>query len=223
MILAEDGLTLRGEGDEATIAQIRALLSAPAAGVKIRLADLTATPVAAPVAPPEPAPVAPPPPAAPVAPPSAPVAQPAPVAPPAPVVAAPAAPAPEPKRPLSAVEAACQQKLAARIAGDAIKFRTASADIDKASGGVIADLARVLQGCPEAKVEIEGHTDNVGKSDRNKKLSQERAKAVVRALVAAGVAEDRLSSAGYGEERPIAPNVTRDGRAQNRRTEFVVK
>lgn len=70
------------------------------------------------------------------------------------------------------------------------------------------------------KVRIEGHTDNVGGDDTNQRLSQDRAQAVLRYLVDQGIDEKRLEAVGYGSSRPIAPNLTRRGREQNRRVEF---
>ncbi|MCB1543894.1 MAG: OmpA family protein [Rhodoblastus sp.] len=110
-----------------------------------------------------------------------------------------------------------------RLAQNTIKFRTSSDEIEAASAPVIADLAAVLKGCASVKVEIAGHTDNAGDPAFNKDLSLRRAQSVAKALVAKGIAADRMSAAGYGDERPIASNATREGRAQNRRTEFVVK
>jgi OOP family OmpA-OmpF porin len=189
MILGEDGLVIRGEGDEAAVAKIRAALAAPPAGARIKLADLTAI-------------AAGPPPQAAQAPPA---------------VAAP------PRRELNPAEQACQQKLVDQIKAKNIQFRTGSADIEKESEGLIEDLAKILKSCPGVKVEVGGHTDNTGDADGNKQLSKERAQSVLSALVAAGASADRLSAAGYGDEKPVATNETREGRAQNRRTEFVVQ
>jgi len=205
MILAEDGLTIRGVGDQGSVDAIRAALSGLPAGVRIKLADLTAIAPSPPPqpAPPQPAPPQPEPPRAPAAPP-------------------PQA-APEPRRPLTAEEAACQKQMVDRLAQNTIKFKTSSDEIAAESGPLIEDLANVLKGCAGVKVEIAGHTDNVGPADFNKDLSLRRAQSVARALEGKGITADRLSAAGYGDERPIASNDTREGRAQNRRTEFVVK
>lgn len=73
------------------------------------------------------------------------------------------------------------------------------------------------------KASIEGHTDNVGEAGANKALSQRRATSVVTALKAAGIAPDRLTSAGWGSEKPVADNGTDAGRAKNRRVELVKK
>ncbi len=212
MVLAEDGLTIRGIGDPAAVDAIRAALSSLPAGVRIKLADLTAvSPPPQPAAPPpQPAPQAAPQPAPQVAP------------PPAPQVAPPAS-APQLRRPLTAEESACQKQMVDRLAQNTIKFRTSSDEIEAESASVIDDLAAVLRGCASVKVEIAGHTDNVGNAEFNKDLSLRRAQSVVNALETKGIAADRMSAAGYGDERPIVGNDTREGRAQNRRTEFVVK
>jgi len=70
------------------------------------------------------------------------------------------------------------------------------------------------------RIRIEGHTDNVGKSADNLKLSQDRAAAVVQWLSDHGVNKDRCIAVGFGDQKPIADNKTDDGKAQNRRTEF---
>ena len=72
------------------------------------------------------------------------------------------------------------------------------------------------------KIEVGGHTDNVGDDALNMKLSHDRAKSVREYLVNGGIAADRLQAKGYGELNPIATNDTDDGRKSNRRTEFVI-
>ena len=72
------------------------------------------------------------------------------------------------------------------------------------------------------KVRVEGHTDNVGSKATNDKLSQDRAQAVVDYLVDQGIDRSRLKAEGFGSSRPIAPNLTRRGREQNRRVEFYI-
>jgi outer membrane protein OmpA-like peptidoglycan-associated protein len=72
------------------------------------------------------------------------------------------------------------------------------------------------------KVEVQGHTDNVGGAAYNLNLSQRRVEAVVRYLTAKGVSADRLIAKGYGATRPIVPNDTEDHRAENRRVQFVI-
>jgi len=89
----------------------------------------------------------------------------------------------------------------------------------------IAELDRVyklLEDTPTLKIEMSGHTDNIGSASYNQKLSEERAKAVVDYLVRKGISADRLTYKGYGMTQPVASNDTEDGRQQNRRTEFKV-
>ncbi len=106
---------------------------------------------------------------------------------------------------------------------DQVKFKTASAEIDKGkdSEDVLQAVLDVLTKHPELKkVRVEGHTDNRGGAAMNKKLSADRAASVVKWLVARGIDKARLTSAGFGEERPIASNDTEEGRRNNRRVEF---
>jgi len=77
-----------------------------------------------------------------------------------------------------------------------------------------------LKSMPEMKVEIQGHTDNVGGQEYNQNLSEKRAMAVMNYLVSKGIAEDRLSIKGFGFSKPIARNDTAEGRAMNRRVQF---
>lgn len=106
---------------------------------------------------------------------------------------------------------------------DAIHFDTGQDTIKPESSPVLDAIARVLSDHPELKrIRVEGHTDNVGGAAYNKDLSRRRAAQVVRALVARGVAAERLSSEGYGFERPVAPNDTSLNRARNRRVEFTI-
>ncbi|RZJ91937.1 MAG: OmpA family protein, partial [Chryseobacterium sp.] len=79
-----------------------------------------------------------------------------------------------------------------------------------------------LKDNPTLTIQINGHTDNVGKPADNVKLSNDRADAVVKYIVAKGIAAARLSSKGFGATVPVAPNTTEEGKAQNRRTELKV-
>jgi OOP family OmpA-OmpF porin len=77
--------------------------------------------------------------------------------------------------------------------------------------------------CPDAVIEISGHTDSVGNDDTNSQLSQRRAEEVSEYLKKAGVGAERMTAVGYGKTRPVASNDTEEGRARNRRIEFDVK
>jgi OmpA-OmpF porin, OOP family len=101
-----------------------------------------------------------------------------------------------------------------------INFETASATIQQDSLTQLEQVAQMLQSSPDLKVEVGGHTDNVGTPESNQKLSEARAKSVVAALVSKGVATARLTSKGYGQASPVADNRTEEGRAKNRRVEL---
>ena len=101
---------------------------------------------------------------------------------------------------------------------DRVTFRTGSAGIDMVkSNDQLMNLAEILMAYPKVKLKIGGYTDNVGEEAANMKLSTERAQAVRSALVAMGIAGDRLEAEGYGSQHPVGDNATEEGRAQNRR------
>ncbi len=104
-----------------------------------------------------------------------------------------------------------------------VQFATGRAAVSPASAALIARLAHVANRCPEAQLEVSGYTDNVGEAAVNKRLSKSRADAVVAALTRDGVVANRLSSVGYGVEKPVASNDSEEGRAKNRRIEIHVK
>ncbi|HAP01074.1 MAG TPA: hypothetical protein DCQ93_04025, partial [Bacteroidetes bacterium] len=103
-----------------------------------------------------------------------------------------------------------------------IFFETGSAELKKESTVELDKLISLLKENPTMKIEIGGHTDNVGSDNDNLALSENRAKSVYDYLIKVGVGAARLSFKGYGETKPIATNDTEEGRAQNRRTEFTV-
>ncbi|WP_019947608.1 OmpA family protein [Hymenobacter aerophilus] len=103
-----------------------------------------------------------------------------------------------------------------------IFFDFDKATLRKESTGELERLQKLLTETPALRLEISGHTDNVGNAAYNKDLSQRRAKAVVDYLVGKGVEKSRLTFAGYGDTQPVAPNTTKAGRQLNRRTEFKV-
>jgi len=84
------------------------------------------------------------------------------------------------------------------------------------------EVVELLKAYPENKVKVEGHTDSVGSADYNLKLSQLRAASVAKYLIQKRVPTSRIEISGYGETKPIAPNVTIQGRQQNRRVEVVI-
>lgn len=103
-----------------------------------------------------------------------------------------------------------------------IHFAYNKAVIKRTSYWILAQVAQVLKDYPEITLSIEGHTDSRGSDKYNKKLSQKRAQAVLEHLVTQHrIARGRLSARGFGEEKPIEPNLTEEGRAANRRVEFV--
>jgi OOP family OmpA-OmpF porin len=104
-----------------------------------------------------------------------------------------------------------------------IKFKTNSAEIVE-SKNILDAVATTLKEHPEIKhLRVEGHTDNVGKPVYNKDLSRRRAASVERALIKAGVDKRKLSSEGFGLERPLEDNATAEGRTANRRVEFHIE
>jgi outer membrane protein OmpA-like peptidoglycan-associated protein len=104
-----------------------------------------------------------------------------------------------------------------------INFASNAAVLEPESMVVLEMFAAYLKEHPTMKIEIRGHTDNVGDDNRNMDLSNERAYAVFEALTGFGVPRSQVVSAkGYGETKPIADNATETGRAKNRRTEFVL-
>jgi len=101
-------------------------------------------------------------------------------------------------------------------------FDTGRATIRRVSFALLNDVALALKDNPRLAVEIQGHTDSQGNAAGNLKLSQKRADAVRTYLIKKAVTSDRLVARGYGKTVPIADNRTSEGRAQNRRVEFVI-
>jgi cysteine-rich repeat protein len=101
-------------------------------------------------------------------------------------------------------------------------FKSDKDQIDRRSFALLDNVASLLADHAELSIQIEGHTDDRNDDAYNKDLSQRRAEAVRSFLVDRGIAADRLTAAGFGEERPVADNTTRRGRSQNRRVAFVV-
>ena len=114
----------------------------------------------------------------------------------------------------------CLARLGALLAENTIDFAAGSAEIAPESAAVVNALAGVLRGCPEAVLEIGGHTDSSGSDSGNLTLSQARAEAVLAAVKREDLPLAGLTAKGYGEAEPVADNGTAEGRAQNRRIAF---
>ena len=104
-----------------------------------------------------------------------------------------------------------------------VQFLAGSAEIAPASNALLAEIADLLlRNRDIARVEVQGHTDNSGNEATNRELSERRAQAVAEWMVKAGVEDGRLTATGYGSTRPLAPNITQQNRARNRRVELVI-
>jgi OOP family OmpA-OmpF porin len=105
---------------------------------------------------------------------------------------------------------------------DRLLFNTGQATLQPSSQEQLGNIAAILKAYPNAHVKIGGYTDNTGDAAANVTLSDERAKNVMDALVAAGVDSSRLESKGYGDQYPVGDNTTEEGRALNRRIALLV-
>ncbi len=101
-------------------------------------------------------------------------------------------------------------------------FETGKATLKEESFIELDKVVNFLNEYPEVKIEIGGHTDNVGKPDKNLILSDNRAAAVANYLQGKGIADDRISSKGYGQTKPVVPNTTPANKSKNRRVEFTI-
>ena len=109
-----------------------------------------------------------------------------------------------------------------RFVFDNLNFETASTQLTSNSIPTVDSLVMIMKAYPNVAVRLEGHTDNTGDAAANKKLSFDRAVVVKEIMVKGGIADARIDIDGYGQEKPVAPNETEEGRAKNRRTELVV-
>ena len=107
-----------------------------------------------------------------------------------------------------------------RINLSTVTFQAGSNSIAGGSADALDQVAQLLQGNPEKRIRVEGHTDNTGPASVNLRLSQERAQAVSRYLESRNVSGAQLIAKGYGSTQPIADNTTESGRARNRRIEI---
>jgi OOP family OmpA-OmpF porin len=105
---------------------------------------------------------------------------------------------------------------------DNLNFNTGTTQLTPESQPTVSNLVVILKAYPSTEVQLVGHTDNTGDAAANMKLSQDRASAVRDMLVNGGVDGNRIITAGYGQDKPVASNDTEEGRAKNRRTELVV-
>jgi OOP family OmpA-OmpF porin len=119
------------------------------------------------------------------------------------------------------------------VFADAVASRSSIADkaceecgravYDTGDSATLNQIAALMKQNAGLKLSVEGHTDNVGTPVANKVLSEQRAKAVLDAVVASGIAAARLSSVGWGLDKPVADDRSEDGRTKNRRVEIVRK
>jgi len=108
-----------------------------------------------------------------------------------------------------------------KIITNGIRFDSGKATLKPESMGVINEIVKLMEQYPEIKFSVEGHTDSDGDGQLNKNLSEQRAATVMNTLIEQGITSDRLVSKGFGEDVPIANNNSPEGKANNRRVEFV--
>jgi outer membrane protein OmpA-like peptidoglycan-associated protein len=113
-------------------------------------------------------------------------------------------------------------KIGERILLNHIAFETASSNLKPESFADIDRVVDLLRAAPSLKIQIDGYTDSSGKDAYNLSLSDSRAKSVTDYIVSKGIDKGRVQYRGYGEANPVSSNLTSDGRAKNRRVEFVV-
>jgi outer membrane protein OmpA-like peptidoglycan-associated protein len=104
-----------------------------------------------------------------------------------------------------------------------INFESGKYDIKPEFEPNLNQVVKLLTDNPDLKLSVEGHTDNTGTQPGNQTLSENRAKAVCNYLISKGISAERLSSKGWGQDKPVADNRTEEGRYKNRRVELVKK
>jgi OOP family OmpA-OmpF porin len=117
----------------------------------------------------------------------------------------------------------CQQLFTDLLTKGKIRFDQARATLDPDSIALLDRLIEIALRCPTANIEVAGHTDGDGEDGFNQALSEKRAQTVVDYLVKAGLPASRFTAVGYGSTQPVAGNDTDQGKAQNRRIEFLVR
>lgn len=109
-----------------------------------------------------------------------------------------------------------------KVALDDVLYSTGKATLKPSSNKTLDELMDILQQYDDIRIEIGGHTDDVGNAAKNMQLSEDRAHSVYDYLVGKGIDKSRLSYKGYGDTMPVASNDTEDGKARNRRTEVKI-
>ncbi len=117
----------------------------------------------------------------------------------------------------------CQQLFTEVLAKGTIRFESGRSSLDPDSAGLLDHVVETALRCPTTKIDVAGHTDADGEVAVNQALSEKRAQAVVEYLVRAGLPAGRFTAIGYGSTQPVADNDTDEGKARNRRIEFIVK
>jgi outer membrane protein OmpA-like peptidoglycan-associated protein len=116
----------------------------------------------------------------------------------------------------------CETRFSVISKTGAIYFNTGSTELGQESAPLLNSVADIVNRCPSVRIDVTGHTDNVGSKSFNQQLSERRAKSVVDYLTGQGVDTARIKSTGYGDTRPVMPNNTEENKGRNRRIEFNV-
>jgi OOP family OmpA-OmpF porin len=119
--------------------------------------------------------------------------------------------------------AVCQKLFSALVARGKIFFDSGRASLSRDSTGLLDFIVHAALRCPQVTIEVDGHTDSDGNPDANLDLSKRRAQSVVDYLAKAGIDPGKLTAVGFGNSRPIADNSNEEGKAENRRIEFIVR
>lgn len=129
---------------------------------------------------------------------------------------------PPPPPPPEPPKVNCVDDFAKTLLARPLHFDSDKSAVTGPAAAIIKDLAAIAATCPQDRLEVGGYTDNVGSSGYNQALSERRAVAVANALAGFGIARERLTAVGYGEQNPVADNATESGRALNRRIEIKI-
>lgn len=119
-------------------------------------------------------------------------------------------------------EIAQEDKKTLDVAMRAVQFDTGKSSLKSESFTILRQIVNIMNRYPDYNLVISGHTDNVGSAVANQDLSERRARACLDYIATQGISRNRLSSAGYGESRPVSNNDTEAGRSLNRRVEFIM-